>query len=476
MHRQQSTVGNSRVGGDDVEEAEQNTLGSSTILIGLVMPTIMVMFNVSMFAVALPSIRGSFNAQADLMAWVVTGYSLTFMIFMPLYGRLGDALGKRKLLIAGISVFLAGTCISIVAIDLRFLVLGRVIQGAGASSLIPLAIAIISEFFPASQRGKALGTWNSIGPAARIVAPLSAGLLIVTLGWRTIFVPPLLFGLLAPFAVWSFIPRSRSRAGPGYIRGFDWLGVGLLGAAVTTFLFYLSSRPITGVAPLQDVRLLVLTLLFSAGFYLWERRLSHPFISFDILSHGQFARSSLCAALRMYSMSGIGFLLPLYLADVQGLGASLIGLMLLIHSGAILATLRFGGQLADRWSNSRWPVVAGLSMQAAAMINLATLSPSAGLAPVVAGLAVHGLGAGLALAALHRAAMKQVPQEDMGVAAGVYSMLRFFGSVLGTTLGGVLLKLGLDRGLSTTNAYQVVYWVIAGVVSLGVVVGLTLRE
>jgi EmrB/QacA subfamily drug resistance transporter len=454
----------------------QHDFDSRAILIGLIMPTIMVMFNVSMFGVALPAVRSTFNAQADLIAWVVTGYNLSFAILMPLYGRLGDGLGKRKLLLVGTGIFILGTCISILAPDLRFLMMGRTIQGAGASSAIPLAIAIISDFFPANQRGKALGTWNSIGPAARIVAPLTAGFLIETWGWRTIFGPPLLFGLLAPFAVWRFIPRSRNRAGPGYIHSFDWVGVALLGTAVTTFLFYLSSRPITGVAPLRDGRLLAMTVLFSVGFFLWERRRANPFISFDILSHGQFARSSLCAGLRMYSMSGIGFLLPLYLADVQSLGASWIGLMLLVHSGAILTTLRFGGQLADRWSSSRWPVVIGLSMQAGAMINFATLRGSAGLAPVVAGLAIHGLGAGLALAALHRVAMKQVPQEEMGVAAGLYSMIRFFGTVLGTTLGGVLLQFSLDSGLSTIAAYQAVYWVVVGVVSLGVVVGLTLRE
>ncbi len=459
-----------------IEGALERARDSRAILVGLMMPTVTVTLYVSMFAVALPSIRSSFDAQADLIAWIVTGYSLSFVILMPLYGRLGDGLGKRKLFLIGIVVFLIGTCISFLAPDLRLLVMGRVIQGAGASGIIPLAIAIISELFPVSQRGKALGTWNSIGPVARIAGPLMAGLLIVVWGWRTIFGPPLLVGLLAPFVVCRCIPSVRGNARSGFLHGFDWMGVVLLGAGVMTFLFYVSSRPITGISPFQDVRLLAAALLLMGGFVFWERRQTSPFISFELFSRRLFTSASLCAGLRMFTMSGIGFLLPLYLTDVRGLSAAWIGVVLVIHSGGLLVTLRLGGQLADRLGSSRWPVVLGMSMQIGAMITFATLSGGAALSLVIIGLAVHGLGAGLALAALHRAAMGQIPQAQMGLAAGLYSMIRFFGTALGMTLGGALLQQGLDRGLPTIDAYQTVYWVIAGSGLAGVITGLTLNE
>ena len=125
------------------------------ILVGLMAPTVMVVLNASVFAVALPAIRDSFDAQADLLAWVVTGFTLSFVVFMPLYGRLGDGFGMRKPFLAGIILFLLGTAISALALDLRLLLLGRAIQGAGAAGITPLAIAMISEYFPARQRGKA---------------------------------------------------------------------------------------------------------------------------------------------------------------------------------------------------------------------------------------------------------------------------------------------------------------------------------
>jgi predicted MFS family arabinose efflux permease len=282
-------------------------------------------------------------------------------------------------------------------------------------------------------------------------------------------------GLVAAFVVPRCIPASRGNARPGFLHGFDWGGVVLLGAGVTTLLFYVSSRLITGVPALRDWRLLAGASLLMASFVIWEKRRPNPFISLDIFAHRPFAQTSFCSGARMFVMSGIIFLLPLYLADVQALNAAWIGFALVVHAGALFVTMRFGGQLADRWG-SRWPVVLGMGVQTGAMVCFALLSGAAGLIPVIIWLIAHGLGAGLALPALHRAAMGQVTQAQMGVAAGLYSMIRFGGMMLGTTLEGVLLQQGLDRGLPTAEAYQMVYWLVAGVGLLGVIVGVTLRE
>jgi EmrB/QacA subfamily drug resistance transporter len=458
----------------------QSPLGESRLdgratLTGLTVPFFMVILNAFMFAVALPAVRSSFDAQADLVAWMTTGYTLSFVIFMPLYGRLGDAFGKRSLFLAGTLVFLLGTCIIVLAPDLRLLLVGRVIQGAGAAGVTPLALAMISELFPARQRGKVLGTWNSMGPVAGMVGPLLAGLLIDNWGWRSVFGPTLIVGLVAAFVAPRCIPALRGNARPGFLHGFDWGGVVLMGAGVTTLLFYVSSRLITGVPALRDWRLLAGASLLMVSFAIWEKRRPNPFISLDIFAHRPFAQASFCSGVRMFVMSGIIFLLPLYLADVQALSAAWIGFALVVHAGALFVTMRLGGQLADRWG-SRRPVVLGICVQTGVMICFALLSGTASLVPVIIGVTAHGLGGGLALPALHRAAMEQVPQAQMGVAAGLYSMIRFGGMMLGTTLEGVLLQQGLDRGLPAAEVYQMVYGLIAGVGLLGVIVGLTLRE
>lgn len=146
------------------------------------MPMLMRVLDTSMFSVALPTIRHTFSIQTDVAGWVITAYSLPFIISMPLYGRLGDEFGKRRLFLTGLAIFLVGTGLTLSALDLRFLIVGRAIQGIGAAGIIPFCITLISDHFPDEKRGKALGTWNSMGPLATIAGPFVGGFLIDRFG------------------------------------------------------------------------------------------------------------------------------------------------------------------------------------------------------------------------------------------------------------------------------------------------------
>jgi MFS family permease len=355
------------------------------------------------------------------------------------------------------------------------LMVGRAIQGIGAAGMAPLAMAIISGAFPARERGKALGTWNSSGPVNDLAAPLLAGFLIQQFGWRSIFAPVLLIAIVALVVVRRYVPPGIGRPRPRFLRTFDWLGVFLLSAMLTGLLFYLSSRPITGVAPLRDWRLLAATLALGVGFYVWERRHSNPFVDFVIFQNKVFNQVSIIGALRMVAMSAISFLIPLYLVDVHQADPVTVGTVVMVHGGALLLTIRLGGTLADRWG-SRWPTIGGTASQVLVMLYYAFLPASAPLWLIAVGLLVHGLGSGLALTAMHRSAMSGVPDEQLGMAAGMYSMIRFGGVGLGTALCGVLLQNGLDRALPAITAYQNVFLIAAGVTVVGVLIALGLRD
>lgn len=457
-------------------EVERTAWETRVALVGLMVPSIMWVLDLSTIRVALPSIRSSFGARADLVAWIVVVYTMPSAVLTPLYGKLGDGLGRRRLFLVGITVFLVGTGINLLATDLSLLIVGRAIQGVGGAAIFPLTMAMISHLVPASEQGKALGTWSSISGATSVVATPLAGPLVDNLGWRVIFMPVLLVGLVALFLIRRQVPVMHdSTHQPDFLRTFDWGGATLLGGATTSLLLYLSSKPITGIAPLQDWRLLTMTLLFFGSFTLWERRLTRPFVDLGIFARKGFSQASFCAGAREFTMNGILFLMPLYLTDIHRLRAASIGTMLTVHAVALVATMRLGGQLADRW-DSRRPVVFGMSVQVGVMICFALLSNTAALGLVVIGLVAHGLGAGLALAALQRAAMRKVPQAQSGMAAGFYRMIGANGIVLGATLGGVLLQWGLDRALLPIDAYHTVFWFIAPAALLGTIVGLTLSE
>lgn len=445
------------------------------ILISLMFPPMMAVLSMTMTPVALPVIRDDFQIQADVTAWVASVYTLPFMILMPVYGRLSDSLGKRRLILAGISIFSIGTVIAIFAPGLGWLMAGRAIQGVGASGMMPLGMAVISTIFPTAERGKALGTWSSIGPTTGFVGPLFAGFLLAAWGWHAVFVPPLAVGVIAFVIVVKKVPTGLSAIKPESLRSFDWGGVTLLTLALTSLLFYLSSRPITGVDPLKDWRLLAAVVLFFGSFIWWEKRRQNPFITFALFSNKMFSLGSLSAGMRMFIMGAISFLLPLYLVDVHQLSAAHLGLMLMINPGAMMLMVRIGGQFSDRWG-SRWPAMIGLSIQTTAMVILSQLSNDVSLWVVGAVLGYHGLGAGVVLAALHHAVLKTIRKEQMGEAAGIYGMIRFIGAICGTALAGVILKLFLDQQLPTIAAYQNVFLFFVGVGVLGVLSSLGLRE
>jgi predicted MFS family arabinose efflux permease len=290
---------------------------------------------------------------------------------------------------------------------------------------------------------------------------------------------------LAFAIVYRTIPAGLSAVRPGFLRSFDWLGVGLLAGWTTGFLMYLSSRPITGVAPLKDWRLLALTLVLGALFGWWEVRRGalprpgsrggEPFVDFKLFRIRTFNLATLCASLRLFTLNGLSFLMPLYLTDVRSLRPAFVGLFVMIAPGAMIVMVFVGGRLSDRWGSSL-PTIAGLAIEGLAAVAYYLLSATAPLWAIVLIQVVYGLGLGFALAALHRAALCDVPEAQMGAAAGLYSMFRFFGSAIGTALGGVFLAHFFDRGLSTLGAYQSAFLCFAGTAFLGALIGLRLRE
>ncbi len=445
------------------------------LLIGLMVPVGMTTLNMSMFGVALPAIRDAFGVAADTTAWIVTAYSLPFVVFTPMYGRLGDMVGKDKLFRVGIALFLLGSLVCLFASNLAMLILGRALQGMGTAGVNPLAIAIISELFPADEQGKAMGTWSSTAPAASMLGPLLGGFVVDHIGWNAIFLLSLAAALIALYVIYRQLPPLPPPDNGLGLGQMDWIGAFLLGGTLISLMFYLSSRTVTGVPPFQDWRLLGLTLLFGLGFWQWEHRVPASMVDFALFRRKNFAPASVAAGLRMFIMGSANFLRALFLADVFGLDATGLGVVATFYAGSILATTRLGGQLSDR-VHPRWIVATSTAIQVGMLIGLALLPDGVSVYPAAVLMLGQAMGAGLALAALHRIAMEDIPPEEKGTAAGIYSTLRFSGSVVGATLAGVALHQAQQIAPTLMDAYQWVYASIAALGSSGFLVAWRMRR
>ncbi|HCK10294.1 MAG: hypothetical protein CME21_22220 [Gemmatimonadetes bacterium] len=438
----------------------------------MLMPTIS-----TMSRVALPIIRDEFGLQADVTAWVSAAFILPFMLLMPVYGRMSDGVDPRRLILGGTLVFATGTTLMMSSTSVGSVMFGNAVLGIGVAGMMPLGMALISSLFNERERGRALGTWSSVGPATGFVGPFIAGLLAAAWGWRTTYAPPLIVAIVAFVVIYTRVPRQDLAKGStaAYVRAFDWTGFFLLSSSLATFVFFLSSRAITGVEPMQDWRLLAFSIVAFVAFAIWERGRSNPYVSTYILKNSRFFRSSFTASTRMMAMGGLSFLVPLYLVDIHHLEPAQLGAMLVLNSGAMALVTRFGGGLSDRWG-TRVPASAGLLIQTGVMGIFWFLNSDTSLWLVGSSLAFHGVGAGLMLASLHRYVMGTIDEEHRGAAAGVYSMLRFVGAVIGTSLSGVFLQHYLDAGVGTVLAYQETFVMLAAFPIVGLLVAQTLKE
>jgi MFS family permease len=450
------------------------TRRNKTIL-GLMVPFFSLVLNLAMFSVAVPAIRDDFGLLADTASWVILAYTIPYILFMPFHGRMGDLLGPRKLIIVGITVYAAGTAICMSATGLGAIFAGRIIQAAGGASVNPLSLSILSREFDRGSRGRAMGTWNAAGPLTGAIGPIAAGVLIDALGWRTIFIPMLIAAGIAVVTLLLLVPADPpARREKRSIRGFDWPGMLLTATTLTGFVLFLSSRPVTGREPFTDWRLGLGFAVSAAVWIIWERRQKVPFVAVSLYGRPQFSIAAVCVSVRMLLLGALNFLVPLYAADVLGIPSAQTGIIITVHAAALLATMPFGGRLADVW-NRRWAVTIGLSGQTLMMLLIAVL-PGVSIVGLVVPLAVHGASAGLSLASLHHVALHEVPKGSTGIGAGTYSMTRFVGSLLGASVMGIVLEAALSSAETIHAAYQRSFLVAAILGLVGVVPALAIRR
>ena len=155
------------------------------IVIALMFPSSIMPMASSVVRVASPLFRDTFQASTENLAWLSMSFTIPYMVLMPVYSRLSEMVGRRRLILAGIAVFLVGTCVAMLAPRLWVLMVGQALQGFGSAGLMPLAMAYIAAIFERHERGKALGTWSSVGPAVAWIGPLLAGILISRWDWRS---------------------------------------------------------------------------------------------------------------------------------------------------------------------------------------------------------------------------------------------------------------------------------------------------
>jgi EmrB/QacA subfamily drug resistance transporter len=387
----------------------------------------------SIVNVALPTLTRAFGAEFAVVQWVVLAYLLAVTTLMLSVGRLGDMIGKKPLYATGFVVFTIGSVLCGLSPTIYWLIGFRVLQAIGASMLMALGMAIVTEAFPRSERGKALGLSGSMVSVGIVVGPVLGGLLIGALSWHWIFYVNLPIGIVGTWMVLRFVPNLK----PAGDQRFDLLGAIMLFVCLMALLLALTLGQQVGFTDIRVLGLLAGSLVFLVAFLTLERRIPEPMIDLGLFRNRLFNINLVTGFITFICLSGTIILMPFYLENVLGYDPQAVGFLLAIVPIAVGITSPISGTLSDRFG-TRPITVIGLSLLLLGFLAVSTLSTGTTSLGYVLRFLPIGIGIGVFQSPNNSAVMGAVPSQRLGVASGLLSVTRTLGQTTGIAALGAL--------------------------------------
>ncbi|MGW0754358.1 MFS transporter [Streptomyces sp. NPDC002587] len=417
--------------------------------------------------VALPSMREDLNASVAGMQWTIDAYTLVLASLLMLAGSTADRIGRRRVFVAGLVLFTAGSLLCSLAPSLEWLIVYRMVQAVGGAMLNPVAMSIITNTFTEpAERARAIGIWGAVAGVSMAAGPLVGGVLVDSVGWRSIFWVNLPIGLAALVLTVRHVPESRAARA----RRPDPVGQLLIMALLGTLTYGIIEAPAAGWHSPVIMGCAVVAFASLVGLLIYEPRREEPLIDFRFFRSAPFSGATVIAVSAFSGMAGFLFLNTLYLQDVRGLDALHAGLYMLPMAALTMLFAPLSGRLVG----SRGPrlplLIAGVAMAASGLL-FAAFRAETSTALMFTGYVLFGLGFGMVNAPVTNTAVSGMPRSQAGVAAAIASTSRQTGSTLGVAIVGAVLAAGLANGSDFAGATGPAWWVITGCGVLVLVVG-----
>jgi EmrB/QacA subfamily drug resistance transporter len=387
----------------------------------------------SIVNVALPTLVHAFNTDFAIVQWVVLAYLLTVSTLILSMGRWGDMVGKKPLYATGFVIFTLGSVLCGLSPAIYWLIGFRVFQAVGASMMMALGMAIVTEAFPPAERGKALGISGSIVSIGIVAGPVLGGIIIGALSWHWIFFVNLPIGIVGSLMVARFVPDHKPSGG----QRFDYLGASTLFVSLIAFLLALTIGESTGFAKLSVLLLLAIWLLLLALFVTVEKRSSQPMIDLSLFQNRLFSVNLITGFITFLSIAGTIILMPFYLENVLGYDPGAVGLLLAIVPIAMGLTAPIAGALSDR-IGTRPITVVGLLMLVIGYYLVSTLTAQTTSLGYILRFMPVGIGMGVFQSPNNSAIMGAAPRSRLGVASGLLAITRTVGQTTGIAVLGAL--------------------------------------
>jgi len=415
------------------------------IFAGLMVTMLLASLDQMIFSTALPTIVGELDG-VNHMLWVTTAYILASTITLPVYGKVGDLIGRKGLFIAAISIFIVGSVIGGLAHDMTWLIAGRAVQGLGGGGLLILAQAIIADVVPARERGKYMGIMGGVFAISSVAGPLLGGWFTDSIGWRWAFWMNVPLGLLAIASAVFFLrlPKNTNRN-----PSIDLAGMTLLAVASTCLVLMTTwgGNTYDWNSPVI-IGLIIGALVAGALFVMVQRRAAEPVMPLHLFKERNFNLTTIVGLIIGVAMFGALAYLPTYLQMVTGANATQAGLLMIPLMAALLITSVASGQLVSRTGRYKALPMIGMVLVAASLFLLSTMTPDLAVWVICSYLALMGLGLGMSMQILILIVQNTFPVTEVGPATASNNYFRQIGASLGSAIVGSLFVAKLSQLLS----------------------------
>jgi EmrB/QacA subfamily drug resistance transporter len=385
-----------------------------------------------------------FGASQSTVLWIINIYTLVLAALLLPLGALGDRLGRKSMLIAGLGVFGIATVLAGLAPTAEVMLAARAASGIGAAMIMPITLAVITSTFPEEQRGKAIGVWTGIAGGGGILGMFLSALLVDVADWRWLFVLPAVLVVAALAMTVKSVPNSREPS----LHRFDTVGALLSVIAVSGLIFVLQEGPENGWTAFQTLISLTVGLIAGIGFIAWElHRRDTGLLDVRLFRERTLAGGSITLLVVFGVQAGIGVVLFPFFQAVLGWSGLLSTVAMMPMALAMMMASGLAPKLAAR-TGARATMVVGIALAGVGMALMALfVSVDGGYLSVLPGLLAMGIGMGLSMTPSTEAITASLPREKQGVASALNDVTREFGTALGVALLGALVSAGYQSSI-----------------------------
>lgn len=422
------------------------------ILLTVIVGTFLGRLDQTIVNLALPKMISDFGISVSSAGWIATAYILANAVFVPIWGKLGDTIGRKKVYILGFSIFIVGSVLAGLAWNLSSMIVFRVIQAIAGSADYPTAMAIIAVTFKkGKERAQALGIWSSSFAAASVFGPLLGGPLIDNFGWRSVFLVNLPVGLLGLLMAIMFINESVSEK-ENII--FDWWGSITLGLSLTALVLVLDKGLDWGWTSLNSILAYLAVLAFGFIFIRIEHHSREPIVDLKFFRNSVFVNTLINNFVVFMGMMGSVFLIPIFAQTFLGYDATQTGFLFMPMAFMMVLASPIGAALTGK-VQARYTIAVSTFIAAIGIFLFHYLDPKSTALDIILPLSVMAFGMGAGMAPRTNIIASAVPENEIGIASSILALARNIAGAFGIAIFGTILNNQIESNVLSISQQSV---------------------